>query len=360
MKHQNPSNQVLTEQLLAELLAMLKQEQTAYAPSGDYLSPSSLRGENFSGAPTPSPDDRRLLCLWSYDIIDLCELDRSVACIAFSYFDRFMSSDSRRAQFALVSRHEFQLAFCAALVIALKARSGMNVEFDFVSKIICKDMYRQDEIVEMELGKMMDMLSYHCRNPLHLSEVPLTALIVTFTEILKALRWRLNGPCCQDFVRYFMEIPSTVQSNPYLVSILTELAENEAEVYMSDYTHALRNPSKIAFTSLLTAVKGVDPTLFHPTDKLEFIQMVSKVTGIGAGNFFLHTPVDEIVSFFDLKEERVHHTTYEHQECVVHRSTNHQCKVSEIANQVAPTLTNFHNQFANKELSHRMFLNPSA
>eukprot|EP01082_Thalassiosira_pseudonana_P015116 g13575.t1 g13575 contig82:33939-35021(-) len=330
MKHQNPSNQVLTEQLLAELLAMLKQEQTAYAPSGDYLSPSSLRGENFSGAPTPSPDDRRLLCLWSYDIIDLCELDRSVACIAFSYFDRFMSSDSRRARFALVSRHEFQLAFCAALVIALKARSGMNVEFDFVSKIICKNMYRQDEIVEMEL------------------------------EILKALRWRLNGPCCQDFVRYFMEIPSTVQSNPYLVSILTELAENEAEVYMSDYTHALRNPSKIAFTSLLTAVKGVDPTLFHPTDKLEFIQMVSKVTGIGAGNFFLHTPVDEIVSFFDLKEERVHHTTYKHQECVVHRSTNHQCKVSEIANQVAPTLTNFHNQFANKELSHRMFLNPSA
>jgi hypothetical protein len=107
-------------------------------------------------------------------------------------------------------------------------------------------------------------------------------------------------------------------------------------------------------------VKGVDPTLFHPADKLEFIQMVSKVTGIGAGNLFLHTPVDEIVSFFDLKEERVHHTTYEHQECVVHRSTNHQCKVSEIANQVAATLTNFHNQFANKELSHRMFLNPSA
>eukprot|EP00970_Alexandrium_tamarense_P014919 scaffold4491_cov90-Alexandrium_tamarense.AAC.1 len=96
--------------------------------------------------------------------------------------------------------------------------------------------------------------------------------------------------------------------------------------YQTSAIQALRNPSKIAFASLLTAVKGVDPTLFHPTDKLEFIQMVSKVTGIGAGNFFLHTPVDEIVSFFDLKEERVHHTTYKHQECVVHRSTNHQCK----------------------------------
>ena len=47
------------------------------------------------------------------------------------------STLSRSANCALMSRLEFQLAFIACLIIALKCRLGMHVDSDFVSDIIC-------------------------------------------------------------------------------------------------------------------------------------------------------------------------------------------------------------------------------
>ena len=51
----------------------------------------------------------------------------------------------------------------------------------FVAQTLCKDMYGEEEVIEMEL------------------------------QVLRTLGWHLNGPTAQDYIERFMEVhPSKV------------------------------------------------------------------------------------------------------------------------------------------------------
>jgi hypothetical protein len=261
--HPTPASSTNNPYLIDQIHAMQRQESTSYKVSTDYL--NTPIHEAASTAPSPTldnlvnPTDRETLCSWAYNIIDACELERQIAVIAMTYLDRFMASKSHRAQFALLNRRQFQLAFVTCLIISLKSRAGMKVESDFVSEVICQQMYQPSEIVDME------------------------------KEVLMALDWRLNGPCVHDFVQSFVElvVPSDEKSSRGSslsvedIGTVQQYAEIQAESAMTDYLLALQDPSAIAFASLLGAMQSLNVPL---CDRYSFIQSVAAVTGLNAAD----------------------------------------------------------------------------
>eukprot|EP00578_Thalassiosira_sp_NH16_P017964 CAMPEP_0181107562 /NCGR_PEP_ID=MMETSP1071-20121207/17155_1 /TAXON_ID=35127 /ORGANISM="Thalassiosira sp., Strain NH16" /LENGTH=342 /DNA_ID=CAMNT_0023191091 /DNA_START=266 /DNA_END=1294 /DNA_ORIENTATION=- len=233
--------------LIDQLCFMQQQEQESCYLAADYLAPRPRR----TTAVTSS--DRRTMCSWSYDIVDACSIDREVACIAMAYFDRFMSTDTKRAHAALVSRREFQLAFIACLVIALKCRAGMQVDSDFVSDTICQGLYDAKEIMDME------------------------------SEVLSALQWRLSGPSTHEFIRGFLELLPVMVGRDSMIAQLKSLANVQVEEAVLDYSTALRSsPSSVAYTALLAAMSKMDGNIFHLLDRLAWTHNIGMVTGLRA------------------------------------------------------------------------------
>jgi hypothetical protein len=82
-------------------------------------------------------------------------------------------------------------------VIALKVHSGFNVEPDFVSDVLCTDMYDAKQINNMEM------------------------------EILQALEWRVNGPTPHDFIDSFLKIAPSIKAphRDFLTRVSKVIAE---------------------------------------------------------------------------------------------------------------------------------------
>jgi len=279
--------------LIDQLHFMQEQETTHYQITENYLAISPW-------STIVTSTDRRTMCSWSYDIVDACSIDREIACIGMSYFDRFMctatssscstsssSSSSSRAKNALTSRREFQLAFIACLILALKCRAGMQVDSDFVSETICQKMYCEEEITKME------------------------------GDILKALGWRLNGPSPHEFIGGLIELlpvhcrvgscsslPSSLPSSSSssskagttggqeggFIAQLKSSAHIQVEQAMLDYSTAIRSsPSSIAHAALMTAMESASSssgasssssTNFHPLDRMAWFRNIAMVTGM--------------------------------------------------------------------------------
>jgi len=236
--------------LVDHLQFMQEQEETTYQipPSADYLrKPYS----------TVTSADRRTMLEWSYDIVRACAISREIACVGAQYFDRFLCTPSRRARAAAASRREFQLAFIACVVIALKCRAGMKVEAAFVSETICQKLYDEAEVLGME------------------------------RDVLSALQWRLNGPSPHEFVAGLVALlpPSAActtegraDGDP-LAERLTALANAQVELAMLDYSTALRqSPSSIAYEALMAAMQSIGTDGFLPLDRLAWIGNIDLVT----------------------------------------------------------------------------------
>ena len=86
--------------VISIIRTMQHQENTVYRPC-DYLAGTYI-----------SPQDRMDVCQWGFQISDAVEVDHSIAVIAITYFDRFLSCRGLRAvEVCLRRKREFQLAF---------------------------------------------------------------------------------------------------------------------------------------------------------------------------------------------------------------------------------------------------------
>jgi hypothetical protein len=94
--------------VISIIRTMQHQENTVYRPC-DYLAGTYI-----------SPQDRMDVCQWGFQISDEVEVDRSIAVIAITYFDRFLSRRGLRAvEVCLLRKREFQLAFIVSLHMLL-------------------------------------------------------------------------------------------------------------------------------------------------------------------------------------------------------------------------------------------------
>lgn len=239
---------------------MQRQERTTYKCTNDYLAQTLPRRELESMVGKShlqvNPEDRQSLITWSFEALHFFRIDNSVASIATSYFDRFMCTfpqTSSRARYALSSKCEFQLAFASCLIIAIKCHVGTELYAELNSKVICHDLYDQNELNEME------------------------------KNVLKALRWRLNGPSVRDFVASFTELLlPTAKSSDKTVTLLKEYSKAQTDISTMDYLLALVPRSFVAFASIISSMQAIDSKEFEPLDRLEFMKNISVVMGLQA------------------------------------------------------------------------------
>ncbi|KAL7545210.1 hypothetical protein ACHAWF_008557 [Thalassiosira exigua] len=243
----SPSRPPSDPYLLDHLRHMVEQESSHYQISESHCA--------LPASSTVTPADRRTMISWAYDIADACSVDREVACVAASHFDRLLrsepSSPSCLAVRALSSRRDYQLAFVACLVVSLKCRAGMRVDADFVSDAVCRKMYAASEVVRAE------------------------------KEVLAALEWRLNGPSPQDFLGGWIELmpPAVGAGSRAAKEVAAEATKLAEEAVME----GAATPSSIAREALLRALKAADFDDLGPLDRWEWMRAIDEAMGAPRG-----------------------------------------------------------------------------
>jgi hypothetical protein len=167
-------------------------------------------------------------------------ISKSTVANAISYFDRFLGTSEPAAKRALTDLSKLQLVFIACLVIALKVHTGMNVETDFVSNVVCENMYNATEINEIE------------------------------NQVLQALGLKLNGPTPHEFIDYYLETVTSIQKVHR--EFLIRFSKGLAELALTKYSLALHSPSELAFSSIFCAMQFAE---FDVTDSLLMIRTIS-------------------------------------------------------------------------------------
>jgi hypothetical protein len=213
------------------------------------------------------------------------KLGREIACIGMSYLDRFMATSSARAQVALSSRYEYQLATVACLVLALKNRGGVKLDTTFVADVMCQNMYTTNELDAMEM------------------------------EVLQALTWRLNGPSPHEFIDGLVRLLPSISfygdgSDESPLFLLSEHSKIRVETAILDCELALQSSLSLAYAALLTSLSNRSVLEgFHSTDLINWMSNITSVmAGSRADRFFISS-LEEIIettwfsSNFDNKDD---------------------------------------------------------
>jgi len=253
-------------------LQLMQAQEPYYRIGADYLSSTSA---------TITAADRRVLCSWSYEIIEsLSNINSEVACIGMSYLDRFMATSSPRAKVALTTRHEYQLATVACTVIAIKNRGGIkHLGSDFVAEVVCHGLYSKDELDDIEM------------------------------EVLNALSWRLNGPTPHEFIDALVGLLSAISEDDNASSslLLTEHSKIKVDNAVLDYNLALQSSLALAYAAILTTLKTTS-VLMDRLCPMDLINWMSNIESIMAGSrmdqIFLKGLEDVInITYFDDTED---------------------------------------------------------
>jgi len=255
----------------------MQAQEVDYKISFDYLLSSS------SDTPVTA-EDRHVLCLWSYQLMDSLfsnlSRDREIACIGMSYLDRFMATSSKQAKVALCSRYEYQLATVACLVLALKNRVGVKLDTDFVADVMCHGLYTNDELDAMEM------------------------------EILQALTWRLNGPSPHEFIDGLVRLLPAISfygddSDESPLLILSKHSKIRVETAILDYELALQSSLSLAYAALLTSLSNSSVLDgFHPKDLINWMSNIQSImAGSRAERIFIKSLEDIVETSFDEKDK---------------------------------------------------------
>ena len=267
MSNVNEFHGSISSAFLVDHLQFMQGQEVDYKISVDYLLSSS------SSSATVTAEDRHVLCSWSYQMIEslFSKLSREISCIGMSYLDRFMATSSERAQVALSSRYEYQLAMVACMVIALKNRGGVKLGTTFVADVMCQNMYTSDELDVMEM------------------------------EVLQALSWKLNGPSPHEFIDGLVRLLPSISfygdgSDESPLLLLSEHSKIRVETAILDCELALQSSLSLAYAALLTSLSNrsvLDG--FHSTDLINWMSNITSImAGTRADRFFISS-LEEII-----------------------------------------------------------------
>ena len=210
-------------ELISQIRMMQRQEKSASYRCTDYI--SSPCNTIFSSM------DRHVLCEWGFNSIGAFSgISCTTVVHAISYFDRFLGSSTLIANRVMSNINHIQLAFVACLVVALKVKAGLNVETEFVSRVVCRNRYSTQEINAMEM------------------------------EVLQALSWKLNGPTAHDFIDYFFEDMPYFDEDGVQKDIVVQLSKALVELALREYKVAFQLPSQIAFGAITCALDYAEPS----------------------------------------------------------------------------------------------------
>ena len=102
---------------IMSVIQTMKHQESTYYKTSPYLHNVAV-----------TEKDRHAMCQWGFDIVDgcqVCQIDRYVATVAISYFDRFLSCRGLRSvEICSVGRRDFQLAFVVSTGLGWAGLSG--------------------------------------------------------------------------------------------------------------------------------------------------------------------------------------------------------------------------------------------
>eukprot|EP00986_Skeletonema_menzelii_P008016 scaffold3248_cov150-Skeletonema_menzelii.AAC.5 len=212
---------------------------------------------------------REKMTQWCYQVTDFCKFRREAVAISISFLDRFLSSSSPRAQKALQSRKEYQLASMTTLYIAIKIFEPMVIDASLLATI-SQGCYDEKDINDME------------------------------KDILHDLGWRMNGPIVQDFIRHFLVfLPlSACTHDDEVDTVLLDIAKYQAEIAVCDYDLSLMNQSDIALAALLNSIEGIDEAVFSGRSRFEFLLSISDETGLNPFSYDVNVARARLLELF--------------------------------------------------------------
>ena len=102
---------------------------------------------------------RTKLCDWAYQFVDSVGLDRGIVCITFSYFDRYVYSQTENVECKI------DLVFMTSLYLAIKIHSFSELTFPaFKFSEITDGKFDQADITDMEIS-LLGVLGWHVNPP---------------------------------------------------------------------------------------------------------------------------------------------------------------------------------------------------
>lgn len=237
--------------------SMLRKE--CYYRSEDYLQNYRF---DFQLA-TSTKQQRAKLVDWCHKVTDYYQMDRDLAAIAVTNFDRFVSS--RRN--LLLDPQKVQLAMMTSLYTTIKINSRGSMKLKVIT-MMSKRRHNEKEIVEME----QDMIS--------------------------AVAWHLNPPTAMSFVRCFLSIISLDIIPEFQREIILHHSKLQLELSLREYCFALLDPSYIALGAFSNSLEVADRCA-----KEKCLHMLSIVSGIDVKSQTFKSVQDALLNI--AKEERI-------------------------------------------------------
>ncbi|KAL7459663.1 hypothetical protein ACHAWC_011405 [Mediolabrus comicus] len=261
----------------AERIAVMQDQETTSYKSHDYIACDTTSSPSSCAGPHQEPhrgrvdrECREKMCQWCYQVTDFCKFRREAVAISMSYLDRFLSSSSPRAQKALYSKKEYQLASMTCLYLAVKLFEPMVIDASLLAAI-SQGCYAEKDIIDME------------------------------EDILHALKWRMNGPIVHDFISHIMVfLPKSAYSHAQhdVTTILSDFSRYQAEISVCDYDLSLMNNGDIALAALLNSIEGIDEKVFPARSRFEFFLCISDETGLNPFSYDVNVARSRLLKLF--------------------------------------------------------------
>ena len=201
---------------------------------------------------------RTKIFTWMMHIIDTAQLQRETAIIAMSYLDRFMSTTAPQAKRARYNRRQYQLISFTCLYIAIKISEPTALSISMCSTL-SRGVHSIDDIIACE------------------------------KNILKGLKWRMNGPTPHQFVHHMLQLlpnedKDTSSSRSVVASKVYADSQSEIEIAVEDYACVSLRSSSIAVAALLNSLDTLPQDTLSCDKKIHFIQIISDTLGIDVSN----------------------------------------------------------------------------
>lgn len=211
---ESPRRVAEMENAVDEVRAMISQEQKTYGPVSDYLSAHSNIYSNFSRTDRVSEEWRRMICEWSYEVVDFFEFDREVVAFALSYLDRAVAAKVQKEPNTPIVRRSFQLIASTSLYMALKlhgindAQEGPRRKMKLAAFVELSRGLLTQESMEQQERQLLDDLEWKVNPP---------TTVRFLTSLLNLLpgwdrNYKKNVKCIFERARYLTEL-SVIVSN---------------------------------------------------------------------------------------------------------------------------------------------------
>jgi len=198
---------------VAELLFVMRRQETTCYPREDYLSKPRL-------ARVLDGSWRQRIVEWMYGVVDHCSLRRDSVAVAAYYLDLCVDRG------LIESRQEFQLAAMTALQLSIKLYDSTMVKLDSMVRL-GRGQFVEKDVIEME------------------------------RKMLKTLQWQVHPPTPVCFLRQYLRLlPESVA--PLTRYMIAEVTRFISEISVCLYKFVKFPPSVVAYAGMLIAMERID------------------------------------------------------------------------------------------------------